>query len=115
MRLTEYDTYARNESGELVSRSWRFPKEVKEEKSRETHNRKYSAAMMLLSRPEFVETILGPKLCEWHPEAESISLYASGLGLESIEKSKLLGSSRAQIARVEKQLMADHSCYRSDK
>jgi hypothetical protein len=110
VRLMEYDVFTPGPDGKLITESFRYPKSLEDEGSRENFNRKLNNAMYMMGRAEFLKDIFGPTICSWHPKADSIAVYMRGRVLPTIEKSKLTGGERIELGEVERQYVADINC-----
>jgi hypothetical protein len=115
VRVLEYDLYTRDAAGSLQSETFRHPRLLKEERFREVYNRKLNNGMYMMGQPEKLKLIMGPWLCRQHPQAETISVYARGLVLPTMEKSQLMGAmsgsfDRQQLGEVQRQQIIDIEC-----
>lgn len=110
IRLLEYDVYSRTPEGELISSTHRYPESLEHEDFRDNYNRKISSSMFLMASQTNFETILAPRICKMHPQAETISFYVVGYELPSIEKSVFLQKSIKELGTMSRQEVQDVDC-----
>jgi hypothetical protein len=110
VKVLEYDVFTRDINGELQGETFRFPQNLEQEDSRENFNRKMNFSMYMMSRNELLEKVLGPRLCQMHPGAESVSISMRGHEQPTIESSKFQGSERKNIGQTKTHYLTDVSC-----
>ena|SRR6185437_491784 len=110
VRLLEYDAFTRGDDGHLHGESFRYPKVLAEEPSHEIYNRKMNNEMYVIVR-DMVDKTLGPRLCRWHPKAETIAVYITGRVFPTIEKSVFLGPHVRDLGEVRRDYLMDVNCH----
>ena len=111
VRIIEYDVFKADDTGQLQGETFRYPRDIKEEKFREIYNRKLNNAMFMVMRQNLLNEVLGPMMCRWHPGAETLAVSIKGRVIPTIESSKLSGApARQELGAIQKQYMADVQC-----
>jgi hypothetical protein len=110
VRLFEYDAFSRDSDGKLHGESYRYPKTLAEEPSREIFNRKMNNEMYVVAR-SMVDKTLGPLLCRRHPEAETLAVFMKGRNFPTIEKSVFQGSHIDDIGEITRDYLMDVNCH----
>jgi hypothetical protein len=110
VRRIEYQVFSRAKNGELVGKKYLYPNLVAQEKSRETHNRKFAHGLIMYINPMLLKKTFGPYLCRLHPEAETIAVNAKGREFSSLEKSIFEGEKREEIGRAVEVSLSEFEC-----
>ena len=77
---------------------------------RENYNRQVYHSVVTTVLRDKTPTHLIPWLCQRHPGAVSISLYAHAKQLPSIERAKIEGKSIAEMAEIQDMNLGEFSC-----
>lgn len=116
IRIMEYKVFTPGSDGQLAETVFRYPRDLKDEGSRETYNRKLANSMVMLMREDFLKEIIGPKICGWHPGAETVSISMKGRVWPTIEKSALMGEEkRHELGQIQTQHVMDINCDLKEK
>ncbi|MCB0350962.1 MAG: hypothetical protein KDD38_07250 [Bdellovibrionales bacterium] len=108
----DYEVFSRDENGELKGQKFQYPPPLSEGGTRENFNRKLTNAMYMMMRQDFLQNIIGPRICSWHPGAETISVSMRGSILPSMEKAKFMGTGREEISEISTQYLTDIYCQK---